>query len=402
MHTYDFDVPVDRHGTESLKFDFAEQRHRSPDLLSLWVADMDFPTPDEVICALEDRARHGIFGYTDPGTSYYEAFAHWMESRYNLRVAPKEVVVTPGVVFALALCVRALTEPGDAVLVQRPVYYPFMGVVQENGRKLVNVPLVYREDDVKKDPRLNGYVIDFDVFERAIEQNNVKLFLLCNPHNPVGRVWTPGELERIGEICAAHDVTVVSDEIHMDFARPGFSHTSFASLSSEFADMTVTCTSASKTFNLAGLQVANIVVSNERIRKALKDKLSATGYSQVNTLGMVATQAAYELGADWLAQLKDYLEGNWQLLESHLSQQAPELRFIPAQSTYLAWIDCRSLGFDARQLERFVEDEAGLWLDCGSMFGPEGDGFIRINIATQRAYLEKALHQLANAIKKRG
>ena len=389
MRQYDFDTPVDRHGTDSLKFDRAVERHRSPDLLSLWVADMDFPTPDEVVQAIEERTRHGIFGYTEPGSVYYEALAHWMGTRYGLQFAREEVIVTPGVVFALAACVRAFTEPGEAVLIQRPVYYPFTGVIVENGRKLVNAPLVYRE---------GAYSVDFDAFERAIAENGVKLFLLCNPHNPAGRVWSPDELARMGEICAAHGVVVVSDEIHMDFARPGFTHTPFATAAPELAGTAITCTSASKTFNLAGLQVANVIIADERMRRAFTAEISAAGYSQPNTLGVTATQAAYEHGADWLAQLKRYLEGNWELLEGHLAEHAPSLRLVPAQSTYLAWIDCHALGLDSRQLERFIEDEAGLWLDCGHIFGPEGEGFIRINIATQRAYLEQALRQLSDAL----
>jgi len=389
MRTYDFDTPIDRHGTDCLKFDFAVERHRSPDLLSLWVADMDFRTPDEVIDAITERTRHGIFGYTDPGEAYFRALVHWMGTRYGLNVTREDTTVTPGVVFALATCVRAFTKPGDSVLVQRPVYYPFTGVIVENGRKLVNAPLLYRE---------GAYAIDLDAFEHAVAESGAKLFLLCNPHNPVGRVWTRDELAGMGAICAAHGVTVVSDEIHMDFARPGFSHTSFATLSPELADIAVTCTSASKTFNLAGLQVANITIGNERLRTAFRSEVFAEGYSQPNTLGMVATQAAYEHGADWLAQLKDYLEGNWQLLADHLAHYAPQLYLIPAQGTYLSWIDCHALGLGPRELERFVEDEAGLWLDCGHIFGPEGNGFIRINIATQRAYLKQALKQLTDAI----
>ena len=391
MSRYDFDSPIDRRGTDSLKFDRAVERHRSPDLLSLWVADMDFATPDEVIWALEERARHGIFGYTEPGEAYFDALSRWMGSRYGLQVSRDQVVVTPGVVFALATCVRAFTQPGDAVLIQRPVYYPFTGVVKANGRVLVDAPLEYRD---------GGYGIDMGAFERAVGESGAKLFMLCNPHNPVGRAWTREELAGMGEICAAHGVVVVSDEIHMDFARPGFSHVPFATLSPELADIAVTCTSASKTFNLAGLQVANVIIGNGRLRSDFAAEVSAEGYSQPNTLGMVATQAAYEHGADWLAQLKDYLEGNWQLLEDHLAQHAPCLRLVPAQSTYLAWIDCRSLGLGAHQLERFIEDEAGLWLDCGHIFGPQGEGFIRINIATQRSYLEKALRQLTDAVAK--
>lgn len=390
--TYDFDTPVERHGTDCLKFDNSEKRGRSADLLSLWVADMDFPTAPEVVQAIIERTQHGIFGYTEPGPAYFAAFDNWCTQRYRWHIEEDEVIVTPGVVYALAMAVRALTEPGDAVIIQQPVYYPFSFVVTENGRTLVNAQLAF---DGKR------YQIDFAALERLVIESNAKLMILCNPHNPVGRAWTAEELEELGEICLRHDVVVVSDEIHMDFARPGCKHVPFATLGERFAQSCVACTSASKTFNLAGLQVANIVIPNEELRRAFRGEVISSGYSQPNTLGMVATQAAYEHGGPWLDELKDYLEGNWSLLASMIEQRTPELKLIEAESTYLAWIDCSSLGFNATELERFIEDEASLWLDCGYIFGAGGDQFIRINIATQRSYLERAIDQLASAVEKR-
>ena len=363
--TYDFDIPTERHGTDCLKFDRAEKRGRSADLLSLWVADMDFPTAPEIVDAIIERTKHGIFGYTEPGAEYFAALDNWLAQRYGWHVTEDEVTVAPGVVYALAMAVRAFTEPGDAVIIQQPVYYPFSFVVTENERTLVNAQLAY---DGKR------YHIDFEELER---------------------------LEQLGKICLRHGVVVVSDEIHMDFARPGIEHVPFATLNEQFAQNCVACTSASKTFNLAGLQVANIVIPNKDLRRAFRDEVISSGYSQPNTLGMVATQAAYEHGGSWLDQLKDYLEGNWQLLGEMLEDRTPELQLIEAESTYLAWIDCRALGLDAWQLERFIEDEAKLWLDCGHIFGAGGDGFIRINIATQRSYLERAIDQLASAVEKR-
>lgn len=392
MTRYDFDTPVERHGTDSLKFDCAVSRHRSPNLLSLWVADMDFPLPEEITEPLAERVRHGIFGYTEPGDAYYEAVSAWFSSHYGWS-APKEwFSLTPGVVYALATAVKAFTEPGDAVLIQQPMYYPFSEVVEDNGRKLANAPLTYEH---------GTYRIDFDAFEACIDQNNVKMFLLCNPHNPVGRVWTPEELQRLADICLRHQVIIVSDEIHMDFARPGFTHTSLATLGEKVLANAVVCTSAGKTFNLAGLQTSNIIIPNKELRARFNKQKAASGYSQLNSLGILATQLCYERGEEWLSELKTYLEGNWSLLNKHLEAHAPELHLIPAQSTYLAWIDCRALGLYGRDLKRFIEDEAGLWLDYGDMFGPDGDGFIRINIATQRAYLQKALNQLTDAISRR-
>ena len=393
MKHYDFDTPIERRGTDSLKFDSAESSHRSSDLMPLWVADMDFALPGEVTDALSERVAHGIFGYTIEGDAYYDAVNDWLSSRYGWS-APKECfVLTPGIVFALATAVRAFTDPGDAVLIQQPVYYPFSGVVKNNGRKVVNAPLVYED---------GAYSIDFEAFERAIVENQVKLFLLCNPHNPVGRVWTAEELKALMRICLAHDVIVVSDEIHMDFVRPGYSHTSVATLGDEARNHSIICTSVGKTFNLAGLQTSNIAIFNKELHDAFKWEAFCAGFSHGNTMGLLATQLCYQLGGEWLAQLKDYLEGNWKLLADHLAANAPQLRLIEAQGTYLAWVDCRALGLFGKDLERFIEDEAGLWLDCGDMFGPDGDGFIRINIATQRAYLRQALTQLTDAVARRG
>lgn len=390
--TYDFDKPVERHGTDCLKFDRAEMMHHSPGLLPLWVADMDFETSPDIVAAVRERAAHGVFGYTSPGPDYSAALDAWCSRHYGWHIEASQVTTTPGVVYALATAVRAFTEPGDAVIIQQPVYYPFSEVVEDNGRELVNSPLVL--DGIR-------YSMDLEDFERKVEESGAKLFILCNPHNPVGRVWTAAELEQIADICLRHGVTIVSDEIHMDFARPGFSHTPLATISDEVTQHCVICTSASKTFNLAGLQVANIVIPNRELRRTFRSEMNASGYWGANLLGLAATKAAYEKGEPWLIELKDYLEGNWRLLKETIESRMPEFTLIPAESTYLAWIDCRSLGLDAEGLERFVEDEAGLWLDCGHMFGRAGEGFIRINLATQRSFLERALDQLAQAVERR-
>ena len=387
--TYDFDKPVDRRGTDCLKFDRAERFHRSSDLLPLWVADMDFETSPDIVEAIRERAAHGVFGYTSPGPDYFAAIDSWCSGHFGWHIEARQVTTTPGVVYALATAVRAFTEPDDAIIIQQPVYYPFSEVVIDNGRELVNSSLVYDG---------HTYSMDLEDFERKVTDSGAKLFILCNPHNPVGRVWTPVELEQVADICLRHDVTIVSDEIHMDFARPGFTHTPLATLSEDIAQHCIICTSASKTFNLAGLQVANIVIPNRELRQTFRSEMNAAGYWGANLLGLTATQAAYEKGEPWLTELKDYLEGNWMLLEDVFQTRIPELVLIPAESTYLAWIDCRSLGMPAEELERFIEDEAGLWLDCGHMFGEAGTGFIRINLATQRAFLERALDQLACAV----
>lgn len=384
---FDFDCVIDRTGTDSLKFDKAKSFGKAEGLLSMWVADMDFAAPPAVMRAMHERTDHGIFGYTDAGSDYNEAVVNWV-ARYGWKPKPEWIVSTPGVVFALALAVRTFTEPGDAVLIQRPVYYPFSNVVEQSGRRLVNVPLSCEG---------THYFIDFEAVERAIVENDVKLFLLCNPHNPVGRLWSEAELRQLAAICLRHNVLVVSDEIHLDFVRPGFTHTVFASLGEEVEQNCIICTAASKTFNLAGLQTSNIFIPNDDLRHRYEREKAALGVHRSNIMGLAATRACYEHGAEWLEQLKDYLEGNWQLVADELQNRMPRLRLVPAESTYLAWIDCRELGLYGEDLRAFVEDEAGLWLDLGDMFGPEGDGCIRVNLATQRATVQRALDGLARA-----
>ena len=395
---YDFDTPIQRKGSDCIKFDGAAEQGLSPDLLPLWVADMDFRTAPEILAALHSRVDHGIFGYTATLRGYAQAVDAWMHDNYGWLVAPEQIVMTSGVVNALAMAVRAFTRPGDGVIIQQPVYHPFASVVTGNGRVLMNTPLLL-------DEATSHYHMDFDALEQAAAQPNTKLMLLCNPHNPVGRAWTRPELQRVLDICLANDVIVVSDEIHMDFIRPGHEHVSLGTFGPEVLQRCAICTSASKTFNLAALQCANTVIPNESLRRAFKREISACGCHGPNLLGMAATQAAYEHGAPWLRELKEYLEGNWTLLDDTLRElherSGVALTLVPAQSTYLAWVDCRGLGMDASELERFIQDEAGLWLDCGHEFGPEGTGFVRINLATQRAFLQRALDQLCDAVYRR-
>ena len=393
----DFDEPIDRRGTECLKYDAYAARGHAADDLPMWVADMDERIPAPAIEALQRRVAHGVFGYSDPDESYYEAVLAWVERHQGWRPERSWLVKTPGVVFALAQAVRAFTEPGDAVLIQRPVYYPFTNVIRDNGRTVVCAPLAY--DPGAGDERFRGgrYAVDLQAFERVVEQTSPRLFILCNPHNPVGRAWTPEELRGMGEVCLRHGVTVVSDEIHADFARPGFAHTSFASLGDEFARACVVCTSASKTFNIAGLQISNIFVPDPALRARFERACAQTGYDEVNALGFVATRACYEHGDDWLAQLKEHLERNLALFADTLAREAPELRLVRPESTYLLWVDCSALGLDDEGLRAFVERDARLWLDTGTMFGPEGAGFIRVNIACPRQTVEETCRRLVAA-----
>ncbi|MGI6591166.1 MAG: MalY/PatB family protein [Eggerthellaceae bacterium] len=386
MH-YDFDEIIDRRHTASMKYDGAALMGKPEDLLPAWVADMDFRMPPAAIEAVKERADQGIFGYGLLPDGYFEAVSDWFAQRYGWQPHRSWLVTTPGVVFALSLAIRVFTDPGDAILIQPPVYYPFKSIIEEaGGRRVCEAPLSF-------DGR--GYSIDFDRFEETVARVRPALFLLCNPHNPVGRVWTREELRRLGDICLRYQVLVASDEIHADFARPGFTHTVYASLGPSFEDRCIICTAPSKTFNLAGLQVSNIFIPNEEMRRRYRDAYQALGLSQANTLGLVAAQACYEQGADWLDQLKDYLEENHRTFEGILEKEAPVLSVIPSESTYLAWVDCRGLGMSEDELRDAVEQRARLWVDFGSQFGREGKGFVRLNLACPRATVSEMATRLA-------
>ncbi len=385
---FNFDQVIDRKGTNCIKYDFAKEWGRSEDALPLWVADMDFQTAPGVIQALEGAVRHGIFGYSEGKEGYFAAVAKWYRRRFQWEVQRKWLVRTPGVVFALATAVRAFTQEGDAVLLQQPVYYPFREVILDNRRKLVNNPLKLVDDH---------YEIDFEDFEKKIVDNQVKLFLLCSPHNPVGRVWKEWELRKLGDICLRHKVLVACDEIHSDFVWEGNQHRVFASLSEQYADITVTCTAPSKTFNIAGLQVSNIFISNQQMRRAFRQEMGAAGYSQLNLLGLVACQAAYETGEEWLEAVKKYIWENFLFLKKYLEEQMPQIRVFVPQGTYLVWVDFRELGLTEKEREELL-DRAGVWLDSGAMFGPDGEGFERVNIACPRRTLEEALRRLREAL----
>lgn len=387
---YKFDETIDRRGTNCLKYDFAVERGKPHDVLPLWVADMDFQTCPPALQALEKSVQHGIFGYSECKDNYFEAVRDWYRQNFGWNVQNEWLVKTPGVVFAICAAIRALTKEGEAVLIQRPVYYPFFESILNNDRKLVNSPLVY--DNGK-------YSIDFQDIEEKIIQNQVKLFILCSPHNPVGRVWTKEELTRIGDICVKHDVRIVADEIHADFVYEGYRHCVFALLKSEYSERTITCTAPSKTFNIAGLQVSNIFIQNPKIRALFQKEVAKTGYSQLNSVGIAVCQAAYEGGRQWLEELKQYLAGNLDFLRRFLNEKLPMVKLIEPQGTYLVWLDFRELGLSGRELEDLIVQQAGLWLDRGTLFGPEGKGFERINIACPRKNLENACLRLERSIK---
>ncbi len=386
---YNFDELIDRTNTDSIKYDFWAERGKPKGVLPLWVADMDFQTPSAVIEALVEKSRHGIFGYSEARQDYFEVLERWFSCSFGWDIHAEWLVKTPGVVYAICTAIRALTQEDDAVLIQQPVYYPFSEAVTKNDRKLVVNRLVYAQGQ---------YTVDYANFEEKIIQNNVKLFILCSPHNPVGRVWTREELTRMGDICLKHGVTVISDEIHADFTYAGHTHHVFAALKPEFAEHTITCTAPTKTFNLAGLQISNIFIANCGLRQCFKQELIKSGYSQLNVMGITACRAAYAEGGEWLEALKLYLNENLNFVRTFLTQHLPQIKLVEPQGTYLVWLDCSGLGLSDEQLEDLVVNKARLWLDAGTMFGDGGSGFERINIACPRKTLEQALTQLEQAI----
>lgn len=381
---YDFDTVIDRRHTNSLKYDFALERGKPADVLPLWVADMDFVTAPEIRARLQQAVEHGIFGYSEGKEEYFAAVAGWYEQRFGWKVQQSWLVKTPGVVFALAMAVRAFTREGDAVLIQQPVYYPFAEVIEDNHRRVVSNSLQLKGE---------RYEIDFEDFEQKIVENQVKLFILCSPHNPVGRVWEQEELLRMGEICQKYQVLVVSDEIHSDFVWEGHRHYVFANLSKEFANRTITCTAPTKTFNLAGLQISNIFISNPQLRQDFRREVAAAGYSQPNAMGLVACQAAYEEGEEWLAQCKEYIWDNYLYLADFAEKYLPGVKVLKPEGTYLIWMDFRDLRLSVEELEDRILHKAGLWLDSGAIFGADGEGFERINIACPRVILQEALER---------
>lgn len=381
----DFDRIIDRKNTRCLKYDFAVKRGMPEDVLPLWVADMDFETSSYIEDALTERVQEGIFGYSDVQTPYFEIVRDWMVRYHDWEPQEKWLIKTPGVVFALAMAVKAYTDPGDKVLLQQPVYYPFSEVITDNGRQVVSNDLVLTEDGT--------YKIDFADFEQKIIANGIKLFLLCSPHNPVGRVWTREELEKIGDICVKHGVTVVSDEIHNDFVWEG-THTVFAGIKKEFADISVTCTSPSKTFNLASMLISNIFIPNQTLRRKFRKEMDRAGISQLSVLGLVATEAAYAHGDEWYAAMKNYVRDNIAFAKAYVEEHLPGVRMIDTQGTYLIWLDFRQTGLTVEELDHKIIYEAKLWLDSGKIFGKTGEGFERINVACPRAVLQEALDRI--------
>jgi cystathionine beta-lyase len=389
MH-YNFDEIINREGTQSVKYDFRGKIFGNTGVMPMWVADMDFKTPDFIINAIHKRLEHEILGYSHIPSSFYDSVVKWNKRRHNWSIKPEWISFTPGVVPALNLLIMAFTRPGDHVIIQPPVYFPFFSAVENHGRKLVTNPLRYET---------GAYTMDFSDLEAKIDANT-RMLILCNPHNPTGNAWSPDILMQLGEICIKNKIVLISDEIHADLIFDGHRHTPTASLSDDIAGITITCMSASKTFNLAGLSTAYLVIPDHQMKMQYEKVLDLVHVGEGNIFGFVAAEAAYTHGDDWLNQLMDYLAGNRRLLEDFITRYLPMIRVIPCQATYLIWLDCRELDMPPADLKSFMIHEAGLGLNDGRQFGKEGEGFQRINIACPRQILYEALAKLHTAIKK--
>lgn len=381
-----FDEIINRRHTNSVKWDQAKE----DGVIPMWVADMDFKAAPPILDALQQRLDHGIFGYTLVPESYYDSIINWFKRRHNWTIERDWIIYTTGVVPAISAVIKALTEPGDKVLIQTPVYNCFFTSIRNNGCSAAENPLVRKGDT---------YEIDFDDFERQAADDRTKVFLLCNPHNPAGRVWTVDELIRMNDICLKHNVKVIADEIHCELIMPGYHYMPFASLSEKCQDNTVTTNSPTKSFNIAGLQIANIITSNEEMRRKIDRAININEVCDVNPFGVVALQAAYNESEDWIDQLNEYLWGNYQALKSFFNEQLPQWEVLRLEGTYLVWIDIHSTGMSSKELSKKLLHEGKVFVNRGPMYGdPSGEGYLRINIAMPRSLMMEGLKRIKNTI----
>ncbi len=378
---FDFDKLVERRGTDSVKWDLADD-----DVIPMWVADMDFESPREVQEAIMDRVKHGVYGYTIELDSLFEAVTKWVSRRHNWTIEREWIVFTPGVMPGILGILQAITRPGDKVILQSPVYTPFFRAVRNSGCHVLNNQLKYEN---------NRYTMNFPDLEEKAKDPRTRALILCNPHNPVGRVWTREELSTVGKICLENDVVMISDEIHSDLIYKEYKHIPLASICDEFAENSITCIAPSKTFNLAGLNTAFLVIPDSRVRREFQNMSLP---KRATIFGGIAAEAAYTYGDNWLDALLDYLDDNRRLLAGYLKARTPQIKVVEPEGTYLVWLDCRQLGMDNDGLEKFMLEKAGIWVNQGYSFGSGGDGFIRMNIGCPRPILEKALGRLNAAV----
>ncbi|AXN38205.1 cystathionine beta-lyase [Peribacillus butanolivorans] len=385
---YNFDQEICRLGTACEKWDDLENHFGVKDVIPMWVADMDFQSPQPIIEALKQRVEHGVYGYTLRPDSYMESIVGWLKRRHRWSIEKEWITHSPGVIPALSLAIQSFTQAGDKIIIQPPVYHHFARVIQANGREIVNNPLKLE----------NGhYSIDFEDLEAKID-STVKMLILCSPHNPIGRVWSKEELTRLGQICMKHNILVVADEIHSDFVYKTHTHIPFASISEEFASHSLTCIAPSKTFNLMGVQTSSIIIPNQQLRDRYDRELNTLSIGSPNIFGVVALEAAYRHGEEWLDQLLEYLQENLEFTLSYFSKNIPQIKVIQPEGTYLVWLDCRELGFSVEEMDQFMLQEARVAMNEGHIFGMEGEGFMRLNIACPRSMLKNALGGIEKAV----
>lgn len=385
---YDFSRPTDRRGTDSYKWDSAPEA----DIIPLWVADMDFETFPGITEALQRRVAHGIFGYTRVPEAYYEAVCRWFGKRHGWHINREDIIYTSGVVPAVSAVIKALTLPGDQVIVQGPVYNCFFSSIRNNGCEMVSNSLIYNKEELR-------YEIDFDDLERKLKHERARLMLLCNPHNPGGRVWTRDELTRVAELCRKYGVRVVSDEIHCELTLNDNEYVPFGSLPDELSRGSITCCSPSKAFNTAGLQIANIVCRDAEVRNRIDRAININEVCDVNPFGVIALQAAYsDEGYEWLTQLRKYISANYDLLLERFARELPKCKVMRMEGTYLAWIDCSELHISSDEIEEMLMHENKVWVNAGSMYGAEGAAFIRINMACTSELLNEGITRMVNGL----
>ncbi len=380
----EFNEQINRRGTSSIKWDMLEERYGADDLLSMWVADSDFKAPQIVVERLIKRAEHGIFGYTDYSDAFFNAFTNWMMRRHNVNCKKEWITATPGVVAGLNFVIQSVTSPGDKIIIQTPIYPPFYHSVTNNNRQLVENPLIEKD---------NTYIMDFNHLESIIDEKT-KLLILCNPHNPIGRVWTKEELERLGEICTKKDIIVLSDEIHSDLILPGYNHTPFIALSDALAQRTISAFAPSKTFNVAGLATSVLVIPNDNLRKQVLEFKERIGFNHSTVFGIEAFTACYEEGETWLEDQLAHIQGNIDFVNTYLDANIPKLKAFKMEGTYLMWLDCRKLNMSQDELQKFFIKNVKVALNSGDMFGTAGNGFMRVNLATTRQNVESFMEQL--------
>jgi cystathionine beta-lyase len=385
---WNFDEPVRRDGTDCIKYDRREDTFGIRDVIPMWVADMDFKTPDFIVKSLHDRLDHEIYGYSFRPPEYYLSIINWLSRRHNWKVEKEWITFSPGIVPALNFCTLAFTEPGDSIIVQPPVYFPFFSAAESHGRKLIYNKLI--ESDGR-------WIMDYDSLISSVD-GKTKMIIISNPHNPIGRVWTPEELTRLAEICLRNNILILSDEIHCDLVLPGFSFTPFAKLSEKIAENTVTLIAPSKTFNLAGLSTSSVIISNPVLRRTFNKIVESLHVGNGNIFGTIASVAAYSHGHQWLDALLDYIDHNVDFVEDYCRKMIPEIITVQPEATYMIWLDCRKFGMTGKELHRFFVTKAGIGMNEGSTFGPGGEGFMRMNVATTHQTVIKAMEQMEKAV----